>query len=107
MTPEPFWKQILPLVEKGHGAALIRQRFPEQNPKSIKTAVSMARKHLQQAGAGPRFPMEIMLPQEVSSAFSRDGALRSIAASALIERLLGTIARDDLVNAILDDGAAQ
>jgi hypothetical protein len=69
---------------------------------------------LEQSGAAvseslpeARIELQVLLPQITTEELRQHGALRGISGSTLASRLLVTIARDDLYDALLDDASSR
>ena len=60
-----------------------------------------------ESSAEARIELQVLLPQIITEQLRQRGALRGLSGSTLASKLLVTIARDDLYDALLDDPSSR
>ena len=60
-----------------------------------------------ESSAEARIELQVLLPQIITEQLRQRGALRGLSGSTLASKLLVTIARDDLYDALLDDASSR
>ena len=60
-----------------------------------------------ESSAEARIELQVLLPQIITEQLRQRGALRGLSGSTLASKLLVTIARDDLYDALLDDAGSR
>lgn len=99
--------QLEPLVRKGWSNAALIAAFPQMKPNSVRVTAHKLRAELGvphcNAGTKPIYLTLDLLGALKAEAEARDG-YGTGTAQDLALRLLAIIVRDDLFNAILDDG---
>src|SRR6516225_8547335 len=82
---------------------------PVARHKSVERvyAVEQSGAVVSESSAEARIELQVLLPQIITEQLRQRGALRGLSGSTLASKLLVTIARDDLYDALLDDPSSR